>query len=123
MAESLTHRPKAVLALGAAVIAMCLGIFAANPPTSQAFTTTVYCDGVTLGNSQMCHGAARSMYAVYGVGAQHSVCVFADSFWYICSGGPGQGIYDAFGQNYYGVPGIQNNAAGSNTVHGRAYTS
>jgi hypothetical protein len=123
MAESLVSRPKAVLALGAAVLAMCMAIFAASPPSSQAFVTTVYCDGVTLSGYNFCHGAERSMYAVYGWGEQHAVCVY---FWesadYTCSAGPGQGVYDAFEGTYYSWPGIQNNAPGSNTVHGRAYT-
>lgn len=122
MTESVSRRPKVILALGAAVIAMCMGLVAASPPESQAFTTTVYCEGRVLGGEQSCWGAERSMYAVFGWGDQHSVCVGWSVVTGPCSGGPGQGVYDAFGTTHYAAPRISNNAPGTNTVHGRAYT-
>jgi hypothetical protein len=75
----------------------------------------------------VCIGAARTVYAVGGWGDQHSMCVGigwnGPGFWgaKTCSGGPGQWTYNALGTSVYGYPKIENNAAGWNVVHGRAY--
>ncbi len=128
MAESISFHPKVLLALGAAVLAMCLGIFAASPANSQAFTTTTYCEGQALPGWIACYGAPRSLYAVYGWGDQHSVCVYGSRVGgapvvQACSGGPGQGVYAAQGTSEVLTPVIRNNAGGGNIVHGRAYTA
>jgi hypothetical protein len=97
---------------------------AVSPATSQAYTVSNYCNNFTLNGGQYCEGAQRSMYAVEGWGDQHSVCVFINfygEFYRKCSGGPGEHVYDPFGQTLNGWPGIQNQGFTSNVVHGRAY--
>jgi hypothetical protein len=72
-----------------------------------------YCD------SYYHNGLSPYITEVGGVGLDHSVCVFA---WYsngttMCSGGPGQGVYN-FTPEPYGldIGEIENNAPGSNRV-------
>jgi hypothetical protein len=129
MAESLISRPKAILALGAAVLAMCVGVFATSPPSSQAFTTTVFCDGQWVaGWPSWCFGASRTIYADYGWGDQHIVCLLATGDNGVqygnrsCSAGPGKGVYNALGITDYLHPTIENMGGWANFVHGRAYT-
>jgi hypothetical protein len=121
MVEPLSRLVKAAIVI-AAVMTAAIWSLALSPATSSAYTVSNYCNNITLVEYQYCQGAERTMYAVEGWGDQHSVCVFyAGSFAYVCSGGPGVHIYDPFGANRYAKPGIQDNAPGSNVVHGRAY--
>ena len=126
MAESLSRRPKAILALGAAVISMCAGLFALSPQSSEAFTTTNFCEGQTLAAAGRCVGAERTFYAMNGRGDQHVVCLYASfptgyyGWW--CSGGPGQGVFAAVGFSNRWSPAIYNAGNSWNVVHGRAYT-
>jgi hypothetical protein len=121
------HRPKAIIALGGVVLAVCLMFLLGSPPGVKA--NTYYCNNQTLGSYGRCDGAPRWLYATYGWGDQHSVCVLATTYpgggaygGYTCSGGPGQGTltYVTDGTAFYLYPAIANHAAGSNTVHGSA---
>jgi hypothetical protein len=122
-----TSSPKQALALVGAVLAMCLGFLAASPASSQAGVSN-YCSNVTLGDHELCYGTVRVLHQTYGWGDNHSVCVWwapgSKSPWgRRCSAGPGYGVYsDDVGSNFNLYPGIDNNAAGNNLVHGIALT-
>lgn len=61
------------------------------------------------------------MYQTYGWGDQHSVCVDIRPWSGVrrCSSGPGAGVYSGeIPGGYGGTAWIENNAAGSNYVHG-----
>ena len=124
MIGSAIGRMKLALGFCAAVVALCLAIATTSVPGAQAYTVSNYCNGITQVSYELCIGAYRTVYAVEGWGDQHSVCVWFQTTTEVgrqCSGGPGAHIYDPWGGSIYAGPGIQNNAAGSNTVHGRAY--
>lgn len=124
MTARYSRRPKALLAMGVAMLMLMAGITASSPSSSQAYTVSNYCEGAVLTSYNYCQGGARNMYAVEGWGNEHSVCVFIGaSYFYTCSGGPGQHIYDPFGGTVNAVPGIQPNTPATTTVHGRAYTA
>jgi hypothetical protein len=127
MAEAMTRRTRALLALSGALAGICMLLFAGPAPQADAFTTTVFCDGQWVGGYQQCHGAQRNMYADFGWGDQHGVCLFADfnngyPYPQSCSGGPGEGVYFAMGYTEVKWPVIENRAGGANFVHGRAYS-
>lgn len=133
MANLELRQPKLGLTLALASLTVCLVMLIGSPPNASA-STSPYCGNQTLGGAGTCYGAGRALYQTYGWGDQHSVCVwatlggefeapFAGSGYKACSGGPGSGVYSpAYWENIYLVPGIKNNAAGSNTVHGVALT-
>jgi hypothetical protein len=115
------HQPRALLALGGVIITLLLGAVLISPSGAEAGTSG-YCGNVTLGGYGGCTGSFRSLYAVFGWGDQHSVCVRTVQVGVTtCSGGAGQGTYDNFGFTFGGEPQIFNNAAGNNTVHGVSY--
>lgn len=123
MSYLINVRSKA-MAIGLALLASLILALAISPASSRAYTVSNYCNNTTLESFQYCEGVSRTMYAVEGWGDQHSVCVYVEGYygeWYrMCSGGPGEHVYDSFG-NFTGKPGIQNHASGTNVVHGRAY--
>lgn len=112
---------------------MCLAFTLSSPSGAEA-STSGYCGNQTLGGYGTCYGAWRVLYQTYGWGDQHSVCVWASygspgetplggGGYKACSGGPAQGVYSpAYWENIGLYPGIKNNAAGNNTVHGVALT-
>lgn len=120
--NSIDRRPKAMLALGGIVLALCISLLLSSAPGAQAGTSS-YCSNQTLGSHARCGGAGRTLYALYGWGDQHSVCVGVYELpgHYTCSGGAGQGTYNDLGTTAWFTPWIQNNAEGNNTVHGVAY--
>jgi hypothetical protein len=90
--------------------------------------TSGYCGGENLNASWSCYGKARSLYGTSGHGDQHSVCVWvADGgggYTYefpMCSGGPGQGVYNPLERTLTATPAIMNNGGSWNTVWGTAY--
>jgi hypothetical protein len=111
-----------MIVAAAALVVMAL---AATPSANAA--SSFYCNNQTLSNWGACAGAARHFYQAFGWGDNHSVCV-----WYrtegwgsngnACSSGPGLGVYSARLPeiNYAWEPGINDNAAGANLVHGVA---
>lgn len=120
MIEARGYVIKKSLAIAIVMAAVLWGLILS--PTSSSASVSVYCNNTTLSEFNYCHGAPRTMYAVEGWGDQHSVCVWwGPDIDYRCSGGAGVSIYDPFGENKFGEPGIQDNALGSNVVHGRAY--
>lgn len=120
----LSHRPKALLMFGSAILAMCVALFMGSPSGASA-STSAYCNNQTLGSYGGCTGAGRWLYALDGWGDQHSVCVRTLGVGPgACSGGGGQGVYwDPAGLgSWEDYPQIWNNAAGSNVVHGVAFS-
>jgi hypothetical protein len=121
MRTALRPYPTRLVALMGVMLAMSLALLAGAAPQARA-TLSNYCGNQTLSNYNTCYGAPRTMYAVFGWGDQHSVCVGASPGAPVrCSGGPGEGVYDPFGYTAYLTPFISDNAAGSNVVHGVAY--
>jgi hypothetical protein len=133
MIEAIGHRPKPLLALGGAIMAICLMFLLGLPSPANAEVGS-YCGNQTLGGGGTCYGSQRLLYQTYGWGDQHSVCVWASyggpietplggSSYKACSSGPGAGVYSpAYWENLLLYPGIKNNAAGNNTVHGNTFS-
>lgn len=120
MPNAIRH-PRILLALLGSMAALCLGL--AGPKSAEASWSN-YCNPVTLAGNKSCVGTPRAFHQLYGWGDQHSVCVgIAWLQWSIkCSSGPGAGVYtEKFAYNTY-YPGIINNSAGTNTVHGISFT-
>ena len=125
---SCTNGRSKVALMASVVLALCLSISAGVSTSAQA-ATSPYCNNLTLGGWGYCAGAPRTHYATYGWGDQHSVCIYSavgspeagPSTTVKCTGGPGQGVYNPYGITTYWYPKIENNAVGSNTVHGVAY--
>jgi hypothetical protein len=111
------------IGLSAAVaVLLCLILSVASPSGAKAETITGYCNNQVKGAFETCWGEARTLFRVYGYGDQHSVCVGTSAYTYsACSGGPGKGVYAPVGYTAWLYPWIQNNAAGSNRVHGVAF--
>jgi hypothetical protein len=104
----------------ALVAALALGISAGSPARADA-SLSEYCPNVTLNGFETCNAAPRTLYAVFGWGDQHAVCVGAlQGGGVACSSNPGEGAY-APTTTAYTYPWISNRAAGSNRVHGVAY--
>ena len=121
MENALQHRVKTGLLSGIAAIAMFLILLVASPQHASA-TESPYCGG-WLGSQATCYGAKRTFNAVYGSGQQHAVCVGSSQGGNVtCSGGPGQGTYDALGGWVTSSPWIQNKGFSSNLVQGIAFT-
>jgi hypothetical protein len=127
MTKAVTDRMKKAIAVAGALLALGLSLSMSSPATANA-AITPYCNNITLGGWQECGGAARTHYALYGWGDQHSVCVFGSTSITggaatssACSGGPGQGVYNPYGYTTYLYPRITNHSYGSNMVHGAAY--
>jgi hypothetical protein len=127
MSIALFRSPKALAAAIGIGIALYLGLLAGAPSQANASLSN-YCSNQTLGNHQACWGAPRTMYATYGWGDQHSVCVWVTTTngggpygGFACSSGPGAGAYQPAPFTSYFYPTIENNATGSNLVHGVAY--
>lgn len=129
--EAIGRRPSSLLALGGVLVALLLAVGLGSAVSAEA-STSPYCNNQTLGSvgtpAGWCTGASRNLYAVYGWGDNHSVCVgFSVSpeatsmMKKMCSGGPGSGVYNPWGSTFGLYPVIANNAAGSNLVHGVAY--
>lgn len=128
MDNAVIYRPKAILALGAAVLAMCLTFILDSPPSAQASQSN-YCYNVTLPGEGVCTGAKRKLDAVWGQGTEHSVCVWAS--WYsnpqspfpgqqLCSSGGGQAVFNgSMGEDQF-YPFIWEHAPGAGTVYGIA---
>jgi hypothetical protein len=120
MATSIVRSSRLMLALAATIAMLALGLIAGQEQAKAGWSN--YCNGVTLGGGQGCTDFARYMNQVYGWGDQRSVCVgISGAQWsWRCSSGPGAGVYSpTFGPGTF-YPGISNNAAGANTVHGVA---
>jgi hypothetical protein len=116
-----TQTSKALTALSGVLVTLCLAWLLAAPADASAGTST-YCNNQTLGSHAWCSGAPRSLYAVYGWGDNHTVCVTTQEVGsFACSTGPGAGAYVNFGFTFWGTPKIENNAVGNNLVHGVAY--
>lgn len=132
LTKSVSGSPKAFIASGAIALALCV-IALLGFARGASASTSNFCGGQKLagnesGSGFTCVGAGRTMYATYGWGEQHSVCVWAalapgagGASGYGCSGGPGQGVYVAASLTTYYYPSISNGAAGWNIVHGVAY--
>ena len=118
---------------GNLVLAVCVGAMAiafALPVAGASAAESSYCESRNLGDHVTCVGVQRLFFAVFGWGDQHSVCVGAATVNGLigagirCSGGPGEGVYDPVAPESEPInfnPGIRNNAAGANVVHGIAY--
>lgn len=122
-------RPKAIFALGAAVLAMCAALLSAAPPRAQAESWQNYCNNQTLAgrgaaNYQwLCVGASRWINGLMGEGDQHSVCVWdlADTI-SMCTAGPGGWVYNPGDYGWdYAQPLIENQANGPTVVHAVAW--
>jgi hypothetical protein len=120
-----TNRLAIVFATGAAVVALCLALSLASPRPAHA-GTSAYCNGYNapayLVSGYMCQGAQRTLYAVYGWGDQHAVCIGVTQGYNVtCSHGPGEGTYDPLGVTGSFIPWIDNRGGSPNTLHGVAY--
>lgn len=128
VAELFGQRLGRLALLGAAILALCMVAGLGAPSDSRAGVSE-YCNYKNLGGKETCWGTARPLYTTYGWGDNHSVCVFFATGNFLtvgsqCSSGPGVGVYDAYSLEHDNIlfPGISNNAAGSNVVHGVALT-
>jgi len=124
METSLKRRIGLTLGLALATAALSLSLISANAEAG----TSGYCGGEKLNASWSCYGKARTVYGTSGHGDQHSVCVWvADGgggYTYefpMCSGGPGQGVYNPLEGTLNATPAIMNNGGSWNTVWGTAY--
>lgn len=123
MTDSFAHQLKVFLALSGVILGLCSISLFSSPANAEASTSN-YCGG-SLGGYLSCWGAGRTLYATYGWGDQHSVCVWAA--W--SNGGPGSvacsggtsGVYNPVGGTNYMYPAIQNNGQGVQGVQGVAY--
>lgn len=117
-----TRRAKASLSLCASLAAICLLFLVQSPPKAAA-STSPYCGGQQLNWWLACYGASRTLYATSGYGVEHSVCVSANtpSDPYMCSGGPGQSVYNPLGWTANIEPVIRNNGTSWVTVYGTAW--
>ncbi len=114
--------PRRMLALTGLVVVFGLLLLLGSSSGAKAETLSSYCGNQTLAGYESCWGAQRTLYAVYGWGDQHSVCVGTSAYTNtVCSSGAGAGAYAPVGTTDYLWPWIQNNAGGSNRVHGVAY--
>ena len=118
---------RTAIAMIWAVIALSLMSLAITVPDALASESN-YCYGQALPGNGRCVGASREFNALYGQGAQHSVCVWASNAGgeavygsITCSAGAGQGTYNSSMFLASWSPVISNNAAGSNTVYGIAF--
>lgn len=115
------RRSKTIGTLSGVLVALCMTWLLASPSNASAGTSP-YCNNQTLGSYAVCVGAQRSLYAVYGWGENHTVCVSSVEVGsFACSPQPGAGAYVNFGFTFWGTPRIENNAVGNNVVHGVAY--
>jgi len=115
------RQPRILLALLCSAAAICLGMIG---PRGAEATWSGYCT-VTLGSYGQCiDSTPRAMHQVYGWGDQHSVCVQAANLPSTrrCSSGPGAGVYSPVFEEFTWYPRIDNNAAGTNSVHGLSFT-
>lgn len=121
MTSAFSHRVKAVLALGGAVIALSLSFLITSPSGAQA-SWSAFCTH-TLGSHAVCAGAPRGFNAESAYGEDHSVCVFNYYDAPMCSSGPWATVYNPMfeGFYYYLEPEVSNNAAGTNAVHASAW--
>lgn len=109
-----------------AAIALVL-VLGYAPASANAWSLSPFCGNQTLSGYEICEGAPRTLYGVYGWGEQHSVCVYARGWpigsanGYTCSSGPSQGVVVNLNNSYYAKPGIQNNASGNTRVQGEAF--
>lgn len=124
MVEVRNTRFGTIVALCAAILGMSLTVSLAQPSTVSADGWTNYCNNTILVANQNCYGLRRTMNAAMGMGDQHSVCIWWDSYWPLtCSSGPGAWTYNPGDSSWYwSRPIIKNNASGSNVVHGVAWT-
>lgn len=131
MISTLTHRLAVLVALSGATLAVTTAVLLGSPTSAQA-STSPYCNNQLLGGYEGCVGAPRMLYATFGWGDDHSVCVSASQYAQgypalgngpACSSGPGSGVFwePGGGITAYLYPYIQNHAAGANRVHGVAY--
>jgi hypothetical protein len=109
-------------AIASAIALVLIGaVLFVNPQPANA-TTSTYCNNQTLSNYNICYGGARNLEAVLGWGDNHSVCVNATGHTsWTCSSGPGQSTFNSGISCAQRGPEIQDNATGSNVVHGVAY--
>lgn len=133
MAKSTSIRPKGIIAASAVIFAIWAIALLGLASSASAETLTGFCGNQKLagnesGSGFSCVGSGRTMYATYGWGDQHAVCVWAavtpgggGASGYGCSGGAGQGVYVPAAVTTYYYPSIANNASGWNIVHGVAY--
>jgi hypothetical protein len=113
--------------VAAAAFALLLCAVAAQLGHATTADAAVYgfCENVQLGQNGYCAGSTTGLYQDYGWGDQHSVCIDIRPWPNVrrCSSGPGAGVYSGeIPPNNAGLPWIENNAAGSNYVHGVYFT-
>lgn len=127
MTERANLRWKALIASAGILGVLLLGIGGGLPDQASA-ATSKFCGG-WLGGYGGCNGAGRTVYATEGWGDQHSMCVWAADLpgggiqfdQPMCSGGPGQHVYNPT-STHYAYPSITNNSCcGDNLVQGIAY--
>ena len=130
MTESIRLRSRALLLLSGILLVLCATALLGSSKAS-AETLSSYCGNQVRSNYEYCVGAQRVLYATYGWGDQHGVCVSASNWaqgypsfqvGQICTSVASQGVYwPGPGYSYGLYPSIQDNAAGSNRLHGVAY--
>jgi hypothetical protein len=120
MIRNVSLRTGRIVALAAVLAGLCATMLAFNTSSANAER---YCWGVWLpGKGATCNHHERWASQVSGMGAQHSVCVWHQPFGPIkCSGGPGAWVTNNYGTNYWGIPYIQDNAAGGTTAYGEVF--
>lgn len=114
-----------MLAALATLVVACVAL-AAQPGTAHA-SEGKYCYGTWLQNhNDFCSTGyeVQNTYLLFGVGNQHSVCVWDAAGRTECSPGAGQGVYNESMSGCgtgCGIPTINNNGYSANQVYARYY--
>lgn len=88
LASSIANRLKMMLAIGGIAGSIFSAFLLGSPPGAQA-SLSEYCANAHLAGHGLCTGASRTLYAVFGWGEQHAVCVGVNqTAKSTCSGGP-----------------------------------
>ncbi|HEY2768299.1 MAG TPA: hypothetical protein VGI76_08580 [Solirubrobacteraceae bacterium] len=126
LCSSISRSTKA-LAIGTALAASCLALLLGGTATANA-TENPYCNPRTLAGGGACSTEnTRTFNALFGWGDNHAVCVSVvivppgPGISRVCSHNPGEGVYDPLAEKVTLYAGIDNPAAGSNTVHGVSF--
>jgi hypothetical protein len=126
----LTLRNKLILGVAAVLALACMAL-AGSASKAEASYSGSFCNwynAAPFGQAGDRCGAPDGNYfnmVVSGVGSDHSACVNAidqnGAWWgsWICSGGPGTGVYGWFGGSIRSARGfVRNNAGGTNHLYG-----
>jgi hypothetical protein len=122
MHSTIRLRAIGVGVLGAAAVVL-LYVALMGSASSSTAAVNEYCNNQSVAGGGTCAGVARNLNGVYGWGDSHSVCVGTAETGgpTACSGGPGAGVLQQYGNFAVRTPLIHNNGGSATVVHGVAY--